>query len=63
MGVIFLGGDDDREALAYAKRTARSAGVYLTVVRLVAANEVKEIQWDTILDVETLRDIKIMGSN
>ncbi|XAR63458.1 hypothetical protein NMG60_11023398 [Bertholletia excelsa] len=33
--VIFIGGKDDREALAYAGRVARHPGVKLTVIRLL----------------------------
>lgn len=64
MGVIFLGGADDREAVAYAKRImVKALGSCLTVVRIVAANAVQENQWDTILDTETLRDVKMQGAN
>lgn len=64
MCVIFLGGADDREALAYAKRMMlKSLGTCLTVVRIVAANTGQENQWDTILDTETLRDIKMQGAH
>lgn len=62
--VIFLGGSDDREALAYAKRMiVKSLRVSLTVIRFVAANAGHENQWDTILDTETLRDIKLQASH
>lgn len=33
--VIFIGGNDDREALAYAGRVARHPGVKLTVIRFL----------------------------
>ncbi|XP_059627065.1 cation/H(+) antiporter 15-like [Cornus florida] len=36
VAVLYLGGDDDREALAYAKRMAQCPAVHLTVLRLVA---------------------------
>ncbi|KAK2982453.1 hypothetical protein RJ640_026296 [Escallonia rubra] len=62
VGVLFLGGDDDREALAYGKRMAKSLGVHLTVVRLVAVDVTAENPWDTVLDIETLKDIKIQSS-
>lgn len=40
IAVIFIGGKDDREALAYAGRVAWHAGVKLTVIRfLVQTNE------------------------
>ncbi|KAK3015190.1 hypothetical protein RJ639_005399 [Escallonia herrerae] len=63
VGVLFLGGDDDREALAYGKRMAKSSGVHLTVVRLVAVDDRSENQWDTVLDTETLKDIKVLSSH
>ncbi|WOH11560.1 hypothetical protein DCAR_0831049 [Daucus carota subsp. sativus] len=62
--VIFLGGADDREALAYAKRMmVNSLGTCLTVIRIVTGNAGQENQWDTILDTETLRDIKMQGAH
>lgn len=35
VAVIFIGGKDDREALAYAGRVARHSGVKLTVIRFL----------------------------
>jgi hypothetical protein len=35
LAVIFIGGKDDREALAYASRVARHPGVKLTVIRFL----------------------------
>lgn len=35
MAVIFIGGKDDREALAYAGRVARHPGVKLTIIRFL----------------------------
>lgn len=35
VAVIFVGGRDDREAIAYAGRIARHSGVKLTVIRLL----------------------------
>ncbi|XP_028799877.1 cation/H(+) antiporter 28-like [Neltuma alba] len=35
VAVIFVGGKDDREAIAYAGRVARHSGVKLTVIRLL----------------------------
>ncbi|GAB4824326.1 hypothetical protein Ancab_007214 [Ancistrocladus abbreviatus] len=39
VGVIFIGGNDDREALAYAKRISRGNRISLTVIRFIAQNE------------------------
>ncbi|KAM7527612.1 hypothetical protein LguiB_031022 [Lonicera macranthoides] len=38
IGVIFLGGQDDREALAYARRMAKHPNANLTVVRLMESS-------------------------
>lgn len=62
VGVVFLGGDDDREALALGKRMANSSNVHLTVVRIVARDDGCENQWDTILDTETLKDVKMQSA-
>lgn len=63
IAVIFLGGDDDREALAYAKRMAHSPTVQLTVLQLVSEDDKKsENKWEAMLDSESLRDIKILIS-
>nr|XP_018678766.1 PREDICTED: cation/H(+) antiporter 15-like [Musa acuminata subsp. malaccensis] len=42
VAVYFLGGADDREALAYAMRMAKNAAVGLTVVRFLAPKELRE---------------------
>ncbi|KAL0740949.1 hypothetical protein Bca4012_082462 [Brassica carinata] len=60
--VIFVGGKDDREALAFAKRMARQENVTLTVLRLVATGKNKETTgWDQMLDTVELREL--MRSN
>lgn len=67
VALLFLGGDDDREALAYAKRMAESSLVHLTVVRLIPMDDPKEDQWEYILNAENLKDLRIKsveeGSN
>ncbi|XP_059627064.1 cation/H(+) antiporter 3-like [Cornus florida] len=62
VAVLFLGGDDDREALAYAKRMAQSPAVHLTVLRLAAVENTGEENWETILDTENLKDIRLQSS-
>ncbi|XP_059627069.1 cation/H(+) antiporter 4-like [Cornus florida] len=62
VAVLFLGGDDDREALAYAKRMAQSPAVHLTVMRLVAEVNMGEDNWETMLDAENLKDIRLQSS-
>lgn len=60
--MIFVGGKDDREALAFAKRMACQENVTLTVLRLLAAGKSKEATgWDQMLDTVELREL--MRSN
>ncbi|KAH1108983.1 hypothetical protein J1N35_012751 [Gossypium stocksii] len=59
IGMLFLGGKDDREALTLAKRMARDPQVKLTVIHLKAYQGYEDIvYWDTILDTEMLKDVK-----
>ncbi|GMJ12719.1 cation/H+ exchanger 4 [Hibiscus trionum] len=60
IGVIFMGGQDDREALALAKRISQHKSVRLTVIHLKAKTSLGDIMVDTerMLDDEMLRDIK-----
>ncbi|XP_059627924.1 cation/H(+) antiporter 4-like [Cornus florida] len=59
VAMIFLGGDDDREALAYAKRMANSPWVHLTIFRISQLeNNTREANWESILDTETLKDAR-----
>ncbi|XVF34304.1 hypothetical protein REPUB_Repub18cG0048000 [Reevesia pubescens] len=60
IAVVFLGGKDDREALALAKRMSQDRSVSLTVIRLKAANSLGAIlaENDRILDDVMLRNIK-----
>ncbi|KAA8539524.1 hypothetical protein F0562_026216 [Nyssa sinensis] len=62
VAIIFLGGDDDREALAYAKRMANSSEVQLTVVRVVALDDATEDNWETMLDAEILKEVRFQCS-
>ncbi|ESQ51292.1 hypothetical protein EUTSA_v10016238mg [Eutrema salsugineum] len=56
--VVFVGGKDDREALAFAKRMARQENVTLTVLRLLASGKSKEASgWDQMLDTVELREL------
>ncbi|VFQ81569.1 unnamed protein product [Cuscuta campestris] len=41
--MLYFGGPDDREALAFAKRMSEKSGVHLTVIRFVPGKEVAEI--------------------
>ncbi|XVE71742.1 hypothetical protein DITRI_Ditri10aG0176300 [Diplodiscus trichospermus] len=60
IAVIFLGGKDDREALALARRISQDQSVSLTVIHLKAANSLGAIlaENDSMLDDEMLKDIK-----
>ncbi|MBA0762307.1 hypothetical protein Gotri_011941 [Gossypium trilobum] len=59
VGILFLGGKDDREALTLAKRMARDPRVKLTVIRLIAYQDRRDVlDWDTIMDIEILKDVK-----
>ncbi|XP_059627066.1 cation/H(+) antiporter 4-like [Cornus florida] len=62
VAVLFFGGEDDREALAYAKRMAKSSSVHLTVLRLEAVENIGEDNWETVLDTENLKDIRLQSS-
>ncbi|KAM7509041.1 hypothetical protein LguiA_019494 [Lonicera macranthoides] len=41
--IIFIGGTDDREALAYAGRVARHPGVKLTIIRFILDNNADSV--------------------
>ncbi|KAL4364367.1 hypothetical protein GQ457_04G000280 [Hibiscus cannabinus] len=58
--VIFMGGKDDREALALAKRISQDESVSLTVIHLKAKNSIGTIldENDRALDDEMLSGIK-----
>ncbi|KAK6227734.1 hypothetical protein QUC31_006817 [Theobroma cacao] len=61
--VIFLGGKDDREALALAQRMRGWPSVFLTVVRFIASNDCYQQGWEIMLDDECLRDVKHQSKN
>lgn len=63
VAVVFIGGADDREALAYGKRMARSPGMHLTVIRFVPWDPMGENQWDAVLDAEILKDTRLQGTH
>ncbi|XP_047317611.1 cation/H(+) antiporter 4-like [Impatiens glandulifera] len=60
MAIIFMGGKDDREALAVAKRLARTPDSQLTIIRFIAMEEWENKNaWDAVLDMEFLKDVKL----
>uniref|UniRef100_A0A5B6Z7U9 Cation/H(+) antiporter 4-like n=1 Tax=Davidia involucrata TaxID=16924 RepID=A0A5B6Z7U9_DAVIN len=65
VAAIFLGGDDDREALAFARRMANSSEVQLTILRLMAL-ELEDTgdqdNWEAMLDAEFLKDTRFQCS-
>jgi len=64
VGLAFFGGIDDREALAYARRMAKSPDVHLTVVRFVPWELYAGVsQWEAVLDAEILKDIRMQGAH
>ncbi|XP_010536248.1 PREDICTED: cation/H(+) antiporter 10 [Tarenaya hassleriana] len=58
VGVIFIGGQDDREALSLAKRMIQNQRVCLTVIRFVTDQETESTSWEYFLDYEVLKDLK-----
>ncbi|WCJ19967.1 Cation/hydrogen exchanger family protein [Euphorbia peplus] len=56
--VLFLGGSDDREALAYGMRMARNPNIQLTVISFLEECDVDSQAWEDILDHEILRKLK-----
>ncbi|KAH1131935.1 hypothetical protein J1N35_003313 [Gossypium stocksii] len=60
IAVIFLGGEDDREALALAKRFSQDESVSLTIIHLKAVDSLEFFlaEDERMLDKEMLKDIK-----
>lgn len=63
VAIIYLGGSDDREALAYGKRMMCSTTLNLTIIRLVPMDETNDTQWDKVLDAESLREMKFLSTH
>jgi hypothetical protein len=59
VAMIFFGGNDDREALTFAKRMANHSKIILTVVHFVASGNEIGNDWDKLLDNEILKDVKL----
>ncbi|XP_054805429.1 cation/H(+) antiporter 11-like [Prosopis cineraria] len=58
VAMVFLGGDDDREALCLAKRAARDPRVNLVVYHLVGDDDSGTSNLENILDRSVLKDVK-----
>ncbi|KAJ0983838.1 hypothetical protein J5N97_002194 [Dioscorea zingiberensis] len=64
VAVFFLGGCDDREALAYGMRMARNPNINLTVVRFVSRGDLRELEdeeWKK--DNEMVHQVSRMQAN
>ncbi|XP_059429298.1 cation/H(+) antiporter 4-like [Corylus avellana] len=59
IAMFFLGGNDDREALAFAERMANHSKITLTVVHFVASSNEDDTNWDKLFDNEILNDFKL----
>ncbi|XP_059436556.1 cation/H(+) antiporter 4-like [Corylus avellana] len=60
VAMIFFGGNDDREALTFAKRMANHSKITLTVVHFVSARNEGDAYWDEyFFDSEILKDVKL----
>ncbi|KAG6583332.1 Cation/H(+) antiporter 15, partial [Cucurbita argyrosperma subsp. sororia] len=63
VGLIFVGGSDDREALAYATRMVEHPMVTLTVVRLIHPKGTTHQPADQEHDFEMLNEFKLIMSS
>ncbi|KAG6678160.1 hypothetical protein I3843_14G064400 [Carya illinoinensis] len=60
VAMIFLGGNDDREALSFAKRMSNNTKISLTVIHLVSpgSNELDHVtNLENVLDSKALKDV------
>ncbi|XP_028759739.1 cation/H(+) antiporter 5-like [Neltuma alba] len=58
LAMVFLGGDDDREALCLAKRAAKDPKVTLVVYHLVGYEDSGTSDLENILDRSSLKDVR-----
>ncbi|XP_054788946.1 cation/H(+) antiporter 4-like [Prosopis cineraria] len=57
--LIFIGGNDDREAFFIAKRMTKNPHVRLTVIQFKGEKERKDIKdWDRMLETKMLKEVK-----
>ncbi|XP_074352175.1 cation/H(+) antiporter 3-like [Apium graveolens] len=63
VAIIYLGGGDDREALAYGKRMMCSTSLNLTILRLIPTDESNDTQWDKVLDAESLKEMRFLSTH
>ncbi|KAK2636772.1 hypothetical protein Ddye_031564 [Dipteronia dyeriana] len=59
VAVLYMGGEDDMEALAYARRMAGSSKVHLTVIEFVAPDNFQNTsKWKDMLEYKFLNGVK-----
>ncbi|XP_050211958.2 cation/H(+) antiporter 4-like [Mercurialis annua] len=58
VALLFVGGRDDREALAYALRMSRSSELRLTIMHFVTTEEIVHDSWENMLDLESLKCLR-----
>ncbi|XP_050227135.1 cation/H(+) antiporter 4-like [Mercurialis annua] len=58
VAILFVGGRDDREALAYALRMSRSSELRLTIMHFVTTEEIVHDSWENMLDLESLKCLR-----
>lgn len=58
IGILFFGGDDDREVLACAARMATNPSVYLTIMRFFPPDSMKDRSRDRRIDDEIITNFK-----
>ncbi|OIT00843.1 PREDICTED: cation/H(+) antiporter 15-like [Nicotiana attenuata] len=65
IGVLFIGGQDDREALAYANRMAIHPNVGVTVVRLIEPKKLDKFNYtqDMVKDAEAINAFREANMN
>ncbi|XP_038886556.1 cation/H(+) antiporter 4-like [Benincasa hispida] len=58
--VIYMGGNDDREAISFAKRLTKDTRIELTVLKLGSCMEDQGTsKWEKMLDSEVIKDFKM----
>lgn len=63
IALLFFGGPDDREALAYAWRMCEHPGISITVMRFIAGEEATETSSDAGLDRNDPRVLTVLTDN
>ncbi|XP_057485194.1 cation/H(+) antiporter 15-like [Actinidia eriantha] len=61
--VIFYGGPDSRESLAYGMRMVENPAIRLSVIRLIAEDEFITDMLETKLDIKMIHDLRTMSDD